>query len=91
MISHFFFTVSKDVTESPASSRMNLMSSMSNRRQSSNERQSPIGAETSDEESSSQHKHPTSKLNFDQENDDWGSWEDDEETNNQSGTYNVYI
>ena len=62
------------------------MSSMSNRRQSSNERQSPIGAETSDEESSSQHKHSTSKLNFDQE-DDWGSWEDDEDINNQSGRF----
>ena len=44
-----FFLVSKDDTESPTSSRMNLMRSMSNRRQS-NERQSPIGAETSDEE-----------------------------------------
>jgi len=81
--------VSKDVTESPASSRMHLMSSMSNRRQSSNERQSPIGAETSDEESSSQHKHSTPKLNFDQENDDWGSWEDDEDTNNQSEVLNA--
>ena len=66
------------------------MRSMSNRRQS-NERQSPIGAETSDEETQQQHQQKpqisTSKLNFDQEDNDWGSWEDDEDINNKSGRF----
>ena len=82
---------SKSLPNSNQNDTTNAINVMSRKRSQSNERQSPIGAETSDEE-------PATKLNFDQEY--WEPWDDnqddtidviDESVINQTSTNEVEV